>query len=182
VDFLEANPEFTLSFHNSLIKWEDGSIPDSLFCPPNQKEVSTIKDVIKGWFIPSASMVFRSDALFPLPDWFKGIYNGDWGMQMLLGAKGNIRYLPDVMSVYRKSHGSLSYTSGKDVEFVNTKRKELLDLFNIESNHIYSKLIIQSKRNLDNEVRNYYLKKNSVVIYYLMHPVKVIRKFVKFFE
>jgi hypothetical protein len=135
IDFLEANSDFSSCFHNAIIKWEDGSFPDTLFCPPNQKEISTIEDVIKGWFIPSASMVFRSDALFPLPEWYKNIYNGDWAMQMLVSNKGSIGYSNEVMSVYRKSQGSLSYSTGKEVEFVNKMRKELLDHFNLETNY-----------------------------------------------
>jgi len=183
VDFLEANPDFSLSFHNSLIKWEDGSLPDSLFCPPNQKEVSTIKDVIKGWFIPSASMVFRRDSIMPLPDWFPGIYNGDWGIQLLLGSKGNIWYISEVMSVYRKALGSLSYSLGKNVEFVFVQKKELLLHINQLTNYKFQASIEKAIKTLNKDLKDFLLKRKSKYIYWLFHPKRLIKKIlIKYFK
>lgn len=165
VDFLEANPNFTLSFHNAVIKWEDKSQLDTLFCPPDQKLVCTIEDVIKSWFIPSASMVFRRDAIMPLPEWFPEIYNGDWALQMIVASKGKINYMNEPMSVYRKSSTSLSGTIGKNIEFVNRKRIDLLQLINKITNGTYEKTINESVSILNYEIRMSFLRKNNYALF-----------------
>jgi len=139
VDFLEANPDFKLCFHNATIKWDNNSKPDSYFCAVDQKPVSTIEDVIKGWFIPSASMVFRREAIMPLPGWFSNVYNGDWALQMLAASKGKIGYLNETMSVYRKQPGNLSATIKS--EFIWMQRIKLLHYFNLYTSFKYNDII-----------------------------------------
>ena len=75
VDFLEGNPDFAICFHNALVLWDDKSQPPKYFCAKNQKQTSTIEDVIEKWFIHTASMVFRKEYITPLPDEFKNVYN-----------------------------------------------------------------------------------------------------------
>ena len=164
VDFLERNPEFTLSFHNAIIKWDDHSKPDSYFCPLDQKPVSSIEDVIKGWFIPSASMVFRKEAIIPLPEWFPNVYNGDWALQMIAASKGKIGYINKPMSVYRKSSTALSGNIGKDIEFVNTKRIIILELINTYTAYKHMPEINSASKLLKDEIFWYRLKRDNYTI------------------
>jgi glycosyltransferase involved in cell wall biosynthesis len=172
VDFLEKNPVFSMSFHNAVIKWDDKSEPDKLFCPINQKPTSSIEDVIKGWFIPSASMVFRRDAIMPLPEWYPNIYNGDWALQMIAASKGKIGYLDEPMSVYRKNAGSLSGGIGKDIAFVNERKIQLLTLFDQHTNFQYSNAIAQKKSKLKKDITNFKLYKKSKLLYWIVNPHK----------
>ena len=141
VDFLEANPDYSLCFHDAIVLWEDKSQPPKYFCSKDQKETSTIEDVIEKYFIPSASMLLRKEYITPLPDWFKDVYNGDWAIQMILSTKGKIKYIDELMSVYRKNQGALSGGIGKNIEYVNNQRIKLLNYFNEHSNYQYNSII-----------------------------------------
>jgi RimJ/RimL family protein N-acetyltransferase/glycosyltransferase involved in cell wall biosynthesis len=156
IDFLESNPEFSLCFHNALVKHDGVEGKDHLFCDENVKEVTIIEDVIAKWYIPSVAMVFRKDLISSFPDWLKSIYNGDYALQLLLAYRGKVEYINEVMSVYRKNAGALSVGIGKNFVFVNNKIIELFKYFNIHSNFIYSDNI--EKRILQIEKENRYLE------------------------
>jgi len=176
VDFLETTPDFSLCFHNALILWEDKSQPTKYFCSKNQKEVSTVEDVIEKWFIPSASMLFRKKYVYPLPGWRKNIYNGDWALQLLLSVKGKIGYIDKVMSIYRRNQGSLSVRIGKNAEFVNNQMIELLNYFNEHSNFRYNILISKKIKFLHLSTKAYKLRKKSKFLYWLFNPLKLANK------
>ncbi len=139
VDFLEANEDYSLCFHNALIMWDDKSRDPRYFCAKDQKQTSSVEDVIKEWFIPSQSMMFRSEYIKPLPKFFEGIYNGDWALHMLLADKGKIGYIDKVMSVYRKNDGSLSATMKSD--YIYDQLVILLKKFNNYTKNKYDKII-----------------------------------------
>lgn len=176
VDFLEANPEYSLCFHNAMIKWENDIKNPQLFCSPNQKETSTIEDVINNWFIPTASMMFRRECVTPLPVWIRGVYNGDWALQMILADKGKIKYLPDVMSVYRRSVGSLSGGVGRNTHFVNNKKIELLGIIDKETKYQYSKQINTKVKSLRKDIKQFELRKRNKILYWVLNPAKLWKK------
>ena len=64
-----------------------------------------------GWFIPSASMLFRASSLpLPLPAWFAGVFSGDFTLQLLSTNSGAAMYLPRKMAVYRLHPGGVMHT------------------------------------------------------------------------
>jgi len=106
VDFLEANPDFSMCAHNSDIL-EYGELKKM---PPIKGESFTTEDIISlDWGIMTASIMFRKDTL-EIPDWFSNIKNDDYAIQLLVSLKGKIGILPDAMSVYRKHVGGISTT------------------------------------------------------------------------
>jgi glycosyltransferase involved in cell wall biosynthesis len=106
VDFLEANPDFSMCAHNSDIL-EYGELKK---IPPINGEVFSIEDIISlDWGIMTATIMFRRDAL-EIPDWFSTIKNDDYGIQLLVSLKGKVKVLPEAMSVYRKHVGGISTT------------------------------------------------------------------------
>lgn len=136
VNFLEANCEFSLCFHDAVVIHDDKSKEAYNFCENLGKSTFNIKDVIKSWFIPTASIVFHKDKLFPIPSWMSKIYNGDYSLQLLLALKGDFYFIKDVMCVYRKnSIGSLSSTYSNYKIYV--KQLQLLNYFNRHTNYKY---------------------------------------------
>ena len=69
----------------------------------------TQADIAKqGWFMPSASMMFRGSSLTRLLlTWVAGVFSGDYTMQLLSTSKGPALYLPRLMSVYRQHPGGV---------------------------------------------------------------------------
>lgn len=174
VDFLEEHPEFSLCFHNALIIWEDRSQDPKYFCAKNQKETSTIEDVVEKWFIPTASMVFRKEYITHLPEWFKDVYNGDYALHLLLADKGKIGYIDKVMSVYRKNDRALSGGIGKNIVYINNKIILLVDFFNDYTKGKYISQINKRKAKLQKEI-NIYLKYKKYQFLKIFNCKRVIK-------
>lgn len=107
VDFLESHPECTMCFHNTMIFYEDGSQEPTTFCPPNQKVISTLEDLLSGNFIQSCSILFRRGLFGEFPDWFYTSKMGDWPIHIMNARHGNIGYIDEVMGAYRIHRGGL---------------------------------------------------------------------------
>jgi glycosyltransferase involved in cell wall biosynthesis len=139
VDFLEANPDYSLCFHDAIVYWENKILPPYYFCKELTKTTFYIDDVIKGWFLPSASMVFRKDLLHPLPCWFNYTSNGDYALQLLLVLKGKFYFINQPMSIYRQTNSNFSATI--DSSRVNKNLIQLFNYYNEFTNNEFSKLI-----------------------------------------
>lgn len=176
VDFMESNPDFSICFHDAIVIWNDKSFPPKYFCEKNQKEITTTEDVINSWYIPSASMLMRREYLHDKPEWFKHVYNGDWGTQLILSTKGKIKYIDQIMSVYRKNAGALSGGIGRNVEFVNSKKIQLLTFFDEYSNGKFKHEIQNKIDDLNTETKKFNLKKKSKILYWLSNPKRLILK------
>ncbi|RSK48397.1 glycosyltransferase [Hymenobacter rigui] len=114
VDILEAHPGCTTCIHDAEEFMDDNSIPPRLFSdkfstvlPKHEKEFTQGDIAQHGWFIPTASMLFRRSALFPIPEWVHSAFSGDYSLHLLLTRTGNIYYLPEVMSHYRLHPGGI---------------------------------------------------------------------------
>lgn len=108
VDFLEANPDFTLCFHSVRVFYEDGSKPDYYYPRFDQIENRTefdFNDLIKQNFIQTNSVVYRSlrDKVEEVYDISEQLLPLDWFMHLLHANHGKIKYFSDAMSCYRKN-------------------------------------------------------------------------------
>jgi glycosyltransferase involved in cell wall biosynthesis len=103
VDYLTANPEYVLCFHDAKILKKDGSFDNITCCGPDHKKIVSFKDVICDVHIPTSSLVFRRNGLsdFP-PEWFNYTYCPDRPIFLLLLANGPGYYFNELWSVYRK--------------------------------------------------------------------------------
>jgi glycosyltransferase involved in cell wall biosynthesis len=108
VDVLEKHREAVICFHNVRTLPENGSAAINL-CPPDQKEISTFADLLMGNMIPSCSVMFRREVMGTLPEWYFSLKMADWSLYILLAEHGEIRYLNEVMAVYRL-HGGGSWS------------------------------------------------------------------------
>lgn len=122
VDFMESHPDCSTCFHNAQIIWENGAYAPELVNSPEQPEISTIADLVgenEIWFMATSSVLFRNGLLTNYPDWYYQSKSGDIPRYILLAKLGNIGYLPDVMSVYRKNRGGVSFTDSEvDADFL----------------------------------------------------------------
>ena len=101
VEFLTHHPDFAISFHNARRFYEDGSKPPQNQCPPNQKEVSTIEDLLTVNFVHAGSCMFPRGLFRELPDWFLTAKFGDWPLHVFNAQHGKIGYIDEVMAAYR---------------------------------------------------------------------------------
>jgi glycosyltransferase involved in cell wall biosynthesis len=108
-DFLDANPDFVICFHDVEVVYENPTrnYLFSKYFTFDKKDVFTIADTIKGWFMPTCSIMYRK-VLTEFPDWFYKVKSGDIALSVLLAQYGKIKYLPFVMGAYRKHEGGIS--------------------------------------------------------------------------
>lgn len=132
VDFLEANPDYVFTFHDSVIL-NQNSGETRLRIGDRKIDVNIdLKSLILQNNIPTASIVFRNVLDHRLlPDWFAKITKADYGLCVLLAEKGPGKFLPGAMSVYRVHDGGA--WSGNGFEFTHTANlrfyKYLLEYF-----------------------------------------------------
>ncbi|PWK26575.1 glycosyltransferase involved in cell wall biosynthesis [Arcicella aurantiaca] len=122
VDFLDNNADFVACFHNALIHFEDGSHPDSYVNDKTQRVVTSIEDLVgedEIWYMATSAVMFRNGIMTHYPKWFHESKSGDIPRYILLGKHGKFYYIDEVMSVYRKNGGGMSFTDGKqDADFL----------------------------------------------------------------
>ena len=122
VDFLDNNPDFVACFHNALIHFEDGSHPDMYVNDETQRAVTTIEDLVgedEIWYMATSAVMFRNGIIKEYPQWFHDSKSGDIPRYILLGKHGKFFYINELMSVYRKNGGGMSFTDGKqDADFL----------------------------------------------------------------
>lgn len=129
VDFLEANSDFVLSFHNAEVL-NIVSKEKYFFVDSYASEEYTSKDIFENWLIPTASMVFRNVLDKNLPDFFIKATHGDLGLQVYLNEYGKFQAINEVMSVYRINESSVTINSFSSLKH-NNAHIEQLKLMNV---------------------------------------------------
>lgn len=107
VNYLENNPDCTMSFHNAIEHWSDNRKKDSMFSHIVDRVYSGL-ELYKEWIVPTASVVFRRNIL--MSQYADCLANSHFIYKdiilFLLAAKcGRVVGMKDVMSVYRRHAG-----------------------------------------------------------------------------
>ncbi|HXF90401.1 MAG TPA: hypothetical protein VNJ29_00560, partial [Candidatus Nitrosotenuis sp.] len=116
VDFMEANPDFAICHHSSLVVYENGE-RESHLMSAEQKEIMTLEDFVasRSNCILTASSLFRNHLFDDYPTWAMGLKLGDWVLHVLNAQHGKIKFINRTMSVYR-IHSSGIWSRKKTIE------------------------------------------------------------------
>ena len=153
VDFLDNNPDYSLCHHQLEIVYEDNS-PSHFFNLDTQQDTSTIRDLLadNNWFVGTASTVFRNVFTHGMPDWWWKTASGDLGIFIEVARAGKIKYLPEIMGIYRKHSGGMTNIHTPQNKFFITNRKEMfqkLDSYlGFQYSEILSKTILRYEKEL----------------------------------
>ncbi len=100
VDFLEANPRFSICFSPVHIVDQRGNLKE--ISNQDTPSETTYKDLLKGNYLNTPSVMIRRDALpNPLPEWLKKMPMGDWPLLLLASLNGDIKMLNEPLAAYR---------------------------------------------------------------------------------
>ncbi len=99
-DYLDAHPGCAVCFHNATSAWE-GDEATWLHNRPDQRRVTTIRDLLAFCYIAGCSPMLRRAAVAELPAWYEDAEFGDWPLYILAARSGTVDYLPDTMGHYR---------------------------------------------------------------------------------
>lgn len=126
IDFLEANPDFVLCFHDSKEVFEDDYRNNKkINNKKHEQDIFTIEDTIKRRsFMKTASVVFRNGLVNEFPPSFIVSQSADVPLYILLAQYGKIKYLKENMSVYRHHGSSVTNNNvNKENSFLQTLKK-----------------------------------------------------------
>ena len=113
VDFMEANPDFTMCFTDVTIVDEMGvNRAYNDYFPPIKNDVLTIDDFILSFMsvIPTPTLLFRNVLPTPLPAFYLHTVSADICLHFLLADKGKAKYMPIKTAAYRNHAGGLTKT------------------------------------------------------------------------
>jgi len=108
VDFLEANPDYSICFHNVNIL-QDGIIKKDTLTS-KVPETTTIKDLAIYNYMHTCSVVYKNNLFADFPPYLKEAPVGDYFLHMLNARYGSIKCIDEIMGVYRL-HGTSVWSS-----------------------------------------------------------------------
>lgn len=161
VDFLESNSDYSMVCHSSNEIDAEGN---AFKVATRSDDVIDLPTVLgQGWFIRTASILFRREALpTQLPKFFFNSFSGDYILQVIVLKNGNCKYLPEVMSAYRRHDGGVSQTIPSIQIKRWIKKLTLLDQLDTYTNLKYTKEIKRQKSELRKNISLYCLKFPSI--------------------
>lgn len=119
VDFLEANEDYSVCFHNvEEVDINGKTLGNYHVISEIEEKTYTIEDLANGNFIHTPSVVFRNQ-FEELPDWFLYCPIGDYPLHLLNASYGKIKYIPSQMASYRVGAGIWSRKS-HEYRVINT--------------------------------------------------------------
>lgn len=112
VDFMDANPEYTMCFANAIEHFEDGSKEDEIFSFITNRDYAGL-EIYSEWIIPTASVllrvsIFKSD-IYKLASNNSNFAHGDIVIFLSCANRGKIKGMSDVVSVYRRHSGGVTF-------------------------------------------------------------------------
>lgn len=164
IDVLDANPQYSMCFHNAYMIWE-GKKKRREFCSYKKTVYNTIDLIEKGWFIPTQSIIYRVDKL-ERKKWMNYVLGGDYALQLVLSTKGDIYYIDEVMSVYRKNTVS-SLGRNMNPIYPSLRKLELLAFFNNYTEFKYDSIIKENILHMPDKMYFIFLASRKGFLRYL---------------
>jgi glycosyltransferase involved in cell wall biosynthesis len=182
VDFLHGNVDYSLCFHNvNMVFTRNNTNGEKPFHTTLEKDSFETEDLLQQWFIPSCSVVSRVYDDFVLPEWYENCKSGDIPFLLLMSLKGKIKYIPEMMGVYRVHDTGVSATH-------NDYDKIIAMVFIYENFNVYTKYKFRDKIRAANifEIDFHYPVKQTVIVKEPAPPdsllIRAIRKIERSFR
>lgn len=166
IDYMEANPDCTMTFHAIEQLDSDGRVID--YYPMSESGYVSTELIIKrgGLFCPSVSLVIRSDICRKWPEFRVKARIYDYPIQILSALEGKVYYFHEKMGVYRyASAGSWTKERHEKTDFFHIQNEiEWLKMLDEYSNGEYTDAIrfqiarlwlAEYKKNLDSICRKH---------------------------
>ncbi len=127
VDWLETHPDYTMCCSDAVIKSPDGILDWHRY--ENDCDIP-VEDMILGggWFVQTATIVYRKDLLKKYPEACRTCYVGDYPLQIWSVINGNVRYFARKTATYRFLHPG-SWTSKRSTMSLEYLQKYYLSEF-----------------------------------------------------
>lgn len=179
VDFMNSHPNYSASFHNAFIYYEQ-EIKAKLFNEESYQGELTAYDAIHKWKVPTASILVKNEFILTTPDWFVPIYSGDYTLILKCIEKGKIYQFKDIMSVYRVNTVGISATARMKGQglFILEQHLLLLNSFYHGTGDMFKNEIVSRIKWIEEEIRFQRAKKEHSYYKMFFMPKKIISKII----
>jgi hypothetical protein len=106
-NFLDRHPECSMCAHGLIEVHEDGSRPPVAWVASDQKEVSTLEDLIRHNFVYWGSAMLRKEAFDDYPEWVYDAPFGDHPLWIQVARRGAVGFINRFYGVYRVHAGGV---------------------------------------------------------------------------
>ena len=186
VDFLEANEDFSMCFHNAYNDF-NGDFKD--YIKPMYEKSDTshkihFEKIVVDNFIPTCSVLFRNNYFEKIPELFFQCPSGDWFLYSILSQYGKFWYLAEKMSVRRIHNGGIfnGLTLLNSILFkiktIQIIKKYLSPYYNFLLTKRINNLKIQFIRRIVHKPEYYKLE---YLYWYFIYTIFSVANFLKFF-
>jgi len=104
VDFLEFHPDYSMSFSNAIVHYNDKKTNDHLFAPLETREYSE-QEIANAWITPTASFCYRASihdsTYYQLYEQSGKFIAGDYPLMMCILRAGKVFAFKEPFCVYR---------------------------------------------------------------------------------
>ncbi len=131
VAFLDRHPACSMCAHGLIEVYEDGSRPPMAWTASEQKEVSTLEDLIRHNFVYWGSAMLRKEAFDDYPEWVYDAPFGDHPLWIQVAQRGDVGFIDRFYGVYRIhptglwSRADPAVRTAAVIEFYERLRREL---------------------------------------------------------
>lgn len=159
VDLMETYTNYSLCFHaTNCVRADDVNIVYNII--RKNKSDFNVCDLILGGggFMSTNSMLFPAKYIDDMPKWVSECPVGDLPLMLLLGTKGNVVYIDEIMSSYRVGAGGYTSTIGTNPNKIRKHYNaifSMFDDFDKWSDFHYHDAVVQRKKKLH---RQYYVE------------------------
>jgi glycosyltransferase involved in cell wall biosynthesis len=183
VDALKSDPHAAICYHRMKVCYEDGSVSGAT-SNENEKSVSTIIDLAGKNFIHTASCVFVNNLQGKLPSWFLSLPVADYPLHLLNAQYGDIRFVDEIMGVYRIHDGGVWESKPYKYKFLQWMR--LLDSISGCFSEEVNEALKEQKYNLLESVMSDYGEFKKIHDFWgdleIEHKIYVFPKWEKFWR
>lgn len=178
VDFLEANEEYSVCFHNSLELNICGKNESTTYCNYDKNRTVEFVELLESNLIPTQSVVFRNTVNFAFEEFGK-LKFGDWYLNLLNAEKGKIWYINEVMGVHRITDTSVwsPLKKTKQIEYII----DAYDFYKVRFNDHFVLINQIQNRYINQFVDLVFIENNLMVSLMTAIKYKRIKMFIVYF-
>lgn len=102
VEFLDAQPDYTVCFHNATVVDDRSEVVGRLWNDEQQRACTALVDLTRGNYLATSTVMYRRAAVPEIPNWYYEFFPiTDWPLHILFAEHGLVGYLSSVMAAYR---------------------------------------------------------------------------------
>lgn len=145
VGFLEKNQKHSGCFHYTHEVNESGGLEKIRGKYGSKLNFTTVDTFSETALFHTSSFIFRCAAL-NIPGWFDKVASGDMVIFSVVSAKGKLRCIPELMSIYRNHAGGITKRTSATEQNHHHHRIKLMQLLDEYHNFKYHKKALKTIR------------------------------------